>query len=73
MKEYKLAVNTINNAIKLAPSIGHYYLLRGGLYINMNDFVNAKPDIEKALSLQLNELDKNSCSVYMEAINENIH
>ena len=68
IKDYENALKTINNAIKIAPSTGHYYLMRGGIYIQSNNYKCAKQDIEKALSLNVNEDDKNACMIYKKTV-----
>lgn len=58
MEKTQEAINTINRAIELAPKCGHYYMMRSILYKNINNYKNAKSDIEKALNSDLNEEDR---------------
>ena len=63
------AIKTISQAITIAPDCGHYYMMRSGLYLNIDDRNSAKIDIDKALSLNLSEQDKNTSESIKNAIN----
>ena len=52
------AINTISHAIEMAPNCGHYYMMRSILYKDINNYKNAKSDIEKALNSDMSEEDK---------------
>ncbi len=58
MGRFDDAIKTINEAIKLEPECGHYYIMRSGIYLNKNIKNLAQIDIDKALSLNLNNQDK---------------
>ncbi len=69
MGRFDDAIKTINKAIKLEPECGHYYMMRSGLYLNIDNKNLAKINIDKALSLNLSEQDKNTSESIKNAIN----
>jgi tetratricopeptide (TPR) repeat protein len=57
LKQYKKAVITSENLIRIRPIAPDLYFTRGGLYERINDTLSAKIDFQKALSLYDNILD----------------
>ncbi|MFC1770015.1 hypothetical protein ACFLZI_03060 [Nitrospirota bacterium] len=62
MGEYDRAIDEVGQAIKIAPDIASYYMMRAGLYKNINAYLLARLDFMKILELEpdnhiiLNEL-----------------
>ncbi|MCX6146040.1 MAG: tetratricopeptide repeat protein [Candidatus Kapabacteria bacterium] len=52
LKDNKLALTDFNQAIKLNPSNGELYILRGRVFTELNEYLNAYKDFKKAYKIK---------------------